>query len=196
MPYLDGFQTALAMHKLGFEVPIAALTASVGTSDQAMAEQLGFKRYLTKPIQRDQLRDALKLAVNQANRSRARVDANDESQSAMRRASPGRESDPAYPLVTSAPLIHPVPVSPQPNLPTWLHPHAAAPTPDPSSTAVDPKMVTPTPTPTHTTQSFQINILPVVEPDKSRVNEVIRRVSPMTPLPESIGFVSASPPPT
>lgn len=65
MPLLDGFQTALAIRQLGFDMPIAALTASVGTADQRMAEQLGFQRYITKPISRPQLKEVLQLALKQ-----------------------------------------------------------------------------------------------------------------------------------
>lgn len=61
--HLDGFQTALAIRKLGFDTPLAALTASIGSSDKMLAEQLGFARYVTKPINRAQLRDVLQLAV-------------------------------------------------------------------------------------------------------------------------------------
>jgi len=66
MPVLDGFQAALAIRRMGFDCPIIALTASVGSADQRMAEQLGFLRYLTKPISRMQLKEALQIAVQHA----------------------------------------------------------------------------------------------------------------------------------
>ena len=67
MPVLDGFQTALAIRRMGFDCPIVALTASVGSADQQTAERLGFLRYLTKPISRTQLREALQIAVEHGN---------------------------------------------------------------------------------------------------------------------------------
>ena len=67
MPVLDGFQTALAVRRMGFDCPIVALTASVGSADQQTAERLGFLRYLTKPISRPQLREALQIAVDHGN---------------------------------------------------------------------------------------------------------------------------------
>lgn len=67
MPVLDGFQTALAVRRMGFDCPIVALTASVGSADQQTAERLGFLRYLTKPISRPQLREATQIAVDHGN---------------------------------------------------------------------------------------------------------------------------------
>lgn len=67
MPVLDGFQTALAIRRMGFDCPIVALTASVASADQQTAERLGFLRYLTKPISRPQLREALQIAVDHGN---------------------------------------------------------------------------------------------------------------------------------
>ena len=64
MPVLDGFQTALAIRKLGFDMPLIALTASVGTGDRRMADSLGFQQYITKPVSRLQLRQVLQRAVH------------------------------------------------------------------------------------------------------------------------------------
>jgi len=63
MPLLDGFATAAAIRQLGFGMPLVTLTGSVGREEEEKAQKCGFDRYLNKPIQRPQLREALQLAV-------------------------------------------------------------------------------------------------------------------------------------
>ena len=114
MPLLDGFQTALAIRKLGFDMPIAALTASVGSADQRMAEQLGFQRYLMKPISRPQLKEVLQLAIKQAEPVPGNDDTQEEA-AAQRAPVKPLSQPPAQPVsqsVASATSSQPVRASP------------------------------------------------------------------------------------
>ena len=70
MPVLDGYGALAALRKLprpdGARVPVIAMTADAFEEDIRKAEQAGFKGYVTKPVQPEQLYQVLAQALLQA----------------------------------------------------------------------------------------------------------------------------------
>jgi len=59
MPGLDGFEATRRIRAAGRRVPVIALTAGVGDMERQLAIQAGMNDFLSKPIQRDDLRAML-----------------------------------------------------------------------------------------------------------------------------------------
>jgi signal transduction histidine kinase/CheY-like chemotaxis protein len=65
MPFMDGFETCKHLRKLGFTLPICALTAATGLDAKQKCEQVGFTCMLIKPVSRVQLQEAIALMFAQ-----------------------------------------------------------------------------------------------------------------------------------
>lgn len=59
MPLMDGYQATRELRSLGYQKPIIALTAHAMTEERSRVLQSGFDGFLSKPIQRGQLVEAL-----------------------------------------------------------------------------------------------------------------------------------------
>lgn len=59
MPIMNGFESSLAMRKLGYNHPIIALTANVFREDQQKALEYGMDAFIGKPVRVEQLKEIL-----------------------------------------------------------------------------------------------------------------------------------------
>ena len=59
LPGIDGFETTRRLRKAGFTAPVLALTASAMPLERAQCERLGMAAFLTKPIDLEELHEAL-----------------------------------------------------------------------------------------------------------------------------------------
>ena len=56
MPEMDGYATVKEIRRLGYKVPVIALSADAYKSSIEKAMQCGFNEYLTKPFKWDDMR--------------------------------------------------------------------------------------------------------------------------------------------
>jgi len=64
MPGLDGFETLRALRKQDYKKPIVALTAHAMKGDKERCLDGGFNDFLSKPINRERLKEVIKLAIS------------------------------------------------------------------------------------------------------------------------------------
>lgn len=60
MPVMDGYTATVRLRQMGVYVPIIAITAHAMASDRAHCREVGCNSYLTKPLNRDSLRNAVR----------------------------------------------------------------------------------------------------------------------------------------
>ncbi|MFH1157028.1 MAG: ATP-binding protein [Pseudomonadota bacterium] len=63
MPEMDGFQAATILRESGFTRPIIALTAHAMSGDREGFIQAGMNDYITKPVRKDDLKNAIERAM-------------------------------------------------------------------------------------------------------------------------------------
>jgi CheY-like chemotaxis protein len=59
MPRMDGITTATEMKRLHYRTPVIALTANALKEERERCLGLGFAEYLTKPINKTQIEQAI-----------------------------------------------------------------------------------------------------------------------------------------